>query len=59
MLHDIYIIHLAETSTDMQHSTTDFASTSSADSSTSPGMLQGLMYIYAESSKGRAFFYWY
>ena len=38
--HNIYIMHLADTSNNMQSTTTDIASTSGADGSTSPGMLQ-------------------
>lgn len=55
--HNIYIIHLAETSTNMRSTTTDIASTSGADGSTSPGMLQDFMLIYAKSSKGLAPFH--
>lgn len=55
--HNIYIMHLADTSTDMQSTTTDIASTSGADGSTGPGMLQYFMLIYAKSSKDLAPFY--
>ena len=43
--HNIYTMHLADTSTDMLSTTTDIASTSGADGSTNPGMLQHFMLI--------------
>ena len=43
--HNSYTMHLADTSTDMLSTTTDIASTSGADGSTNPGMLQHIMLI--------------